>query len=149
MAFERILNRIREIKQSLIDNRERDVLLIALDQLALTKLRIQTKGQDSNETPFAPYTPAYKTSRAKAGYQVGFVDFTRTGRLWANVQPRIVQSDVFSAVVVIEGSEQRSKDIVQGARKKRGNILQPSAAEIEFTRQANRRRVLKAFGINQ
>lgn len=148
MALEGILNKIRAIKQSLIDNREREVLLIALDQLALTKLRIQTKGENSENAKFAPYVPPYAKARQAAGYQVGFVDFTRTGRLWANVQPRIERSDIFSATVVIEGSEQRSKDIVAGARRKRGNILQPSKEEIEFTRQANRRRILKAFGIN-
>lgn len=147
MAFERLINRIREIKQNLIDNREAEVLRIALDQLALTKLRIQTKGQNFNEQPFAPYTPEYKKNRQAAGYQVGYVDFTRTGRLWANVQPRIVASNIFSATVQIEGQEQRSKDIIRGAERKRGNILQPSKAEIELTRQANRRRVLKAFGI--
>jgi hypothetical protein len=148
MALERLISRIREIKQTLIDNREREVILIALDQLALTKLRIQREGKDFNESAFAPYTDAYKKERGAAGYQIGYVDFTRTGRLWANIQPRISQSDVFSATVVIEGSEQRSKDIVRGAAKKRGNILQPSKAEIEFTRQANRRRVLRAFGLN-
>lgn len=147
MAFEAILNRIRQIKQNLINDREAEVLRIALDQLALTKLRIQTKGQNFNEQPFAPYTEAYKKNRQAGGYQIGYVDFTRTGRLWANVQPRIVESDVFSATVQIEGQEQRSKDIIRGAEKKRGNILQPSKAEIELTRQANRRRVLKAFGI--
>ncbi len=148
MAFEAILNRIREIKQNLIDDREAEVLRIAFDQLALTKLRIQTKGQDFNEQQFAPYTEAYKKNRQAGGYQIGYVDFTRTGRLWANVQPRIVASDVFSATVQIEGQEQRSKDIIRGAEKKRGNILQPSKAEIELTRQANNRRVLKAFGIS-
>jgi len=148
MAFERLLNRIREIKQNLIDDRESEVLRIALDQLALTKLRIQTKGQNSNEQPFAPYTEPYKKNRQKSGYQIGYVDFTRTGRLWANVQPRIIESNVFSATVQIEGQEQRSKDIIAGAQRKRGNILQPSKAEIELTRQANRRRVLKAFGIS-
>jgi hypothetical protein len=147
MAFERILNRIREIKQNLIDDREAEVLRIALDQLALTKLRIQTKGQNSEEQQFPPYTEPYKKNRQKAGYQIGYVDFTRTGRLWANVQPRIIASDIFSATVQIEGQEQRSKDIIAGAQKKRGNILQPSKAEIELTRQANRRRVLKAFGL--
>lgn len=147
MAFERLLNRIREIKQTLTNDRESEVLRIALDQLALTKLRIQTKGQNSNEQAFAPYTEAYKKNRQKSGYQVGYVDFTRTGRLWANVQPRILASDIFSATVEIGGQEQRSKDIIAGARKKRGNILEPSQAEKELVRQANRRRVLKAFGL--
>lgn len=148
MAFgDALLNRIRQIKQDLISNREAEVLTIALDQIALTKLRIQTKGQNSNEQPFAPYTTAYAKERKGSGYQVGYVDFTRTGRMWANVRPRIVKSSPFSATVVMEGADQRAKDIIAGAAGKRGNILQPSQAEIELTRQANRRRVFKAFGI--
>ena len=146
MAFEQLLNRIRQIKQNLINDRENEALRISFDQLALTKLRIQSKGQNSQEAAFAPYVPAYAKDRQKAGYQVGYVDFTRTGRMFAAVRPRIESSTVFSATVVIEGSDQRSRDIIAGAAKKRGNILQPSKAEIEFTRQANRRRVLRAFG---
>jgi hypothetical protein len=108
---------------------------------------VSAKGQNSAEQAFAPYTEQYKKSRGKAGYQVGYVDFTRTGRLWANVQPRIIASDIFSATVEIAGQEQRSKDIIAGARKKRGNILEPSQAEKELVRLANRQRILKAFGI--
>jgi hypothetical protein len=145
MAFEALLNRIRQIKQNLINDRENEALRISFDQLALTKLRIQTKGQNSNEQPFAPYVPAYAKDRQKAGYQVGYVDFTRTGRMFAAVRPRVESSTVFSATVVIEGTDQRSRDIIAGAAKKRGNILLPSKAEIELTRQANRQRILKAF----
>lgn len=147
MAFENLLNRIRQIKSNLINDRENEALRIAFDQLALTKLRIQTKGQNFNEQPFAPYVPAYAKERQAAGYQVGYVDFTRTGRMWAAVRPRVESSSIFSATVVIEGADQRSKDIIAGAAKKRGNILQPSKSEIEFVRQANRERVLKAFRI--
>lgn len=145
MAFERILERIRQIKQNLINDRENEALRISFDQIALTKLRIQSKGQDFNERPFAPYVPAYAKERKASGYQVGYVDFTRTGRLMAAIRPRIESSDIFSATVVIEGSDQRSKDIIAGAARKRGNILQPSKSEIEFVRQANRERILKAF----
>lgn len=138
-----IIERIRRIKAELIANREADVLRIAFDQVALIKLRIQTKGESADGPLFAPYVEPYKRSRQKAGYQVGFVDFTRTGRMWANVQPRIESSNMFSATVIIEGSEQRSKDIVAGAAKKRGNILRPSAAEIQLVRNANRARLEK------
>lgn len=147
MAFEQLLNRIRQIKQNLVNDRENEALRIAFDQLALTKLRIQTKGQNFNEQPFVPYVPAYAKERQAAGYQVGYVDFTRTGRMWAAVRPRVESSSIFSATVIIEGADQRSKDIIAGASKKRGNILQPSKSEIEFVRQANRERVLKAFRI--
>lgn len=147
MAFEQLLNRIRQIKQNLVNDRENEALRIAFDQLALTKLRIQTKGQNFNEQPFVPYVPAYAKERQAAGYQVGYVDFTRTGRMWAAVRPRVESSSIFSATVIIEGADQRSKDIIAGASKKRGNILQPSKSEIEFVRQANIQRVLKAFRI--
>lgn len=147
MAFEQLLNRIRQIKQNLINDRENEALRIAFDQLALTKLRIQTKGQNFENQPFAPYVPDYAKERQAAGYQVGYVDFTRTGQMFAAVRPRIESSSVFSATVVIEGSDQRSRDIIAGARKKRGNILQPSRDEIELTRQANIQRVLKAFQV--
>lgn len=147
MAFENLLARIRQIKSNLINDRENEALRIAFDQLALTKLRIQTKGQNFNEQPFAPYVPPYAKERQAAGYQVGYVDFTRTGRMWAAVRPRVESSSIFSATIVIEGADQRSKDIIAGAARKRGNILQPSKSEIEFVRQANRERVLKAFRI--
>lgn len=143
MAFERIINRLRQIKHDLTANREADATRIALDQIALTKLRIQTKGQNSENQPFSPYVPTYAKQRQKAGYQVGYVDFTRTGRMWAAVRPFVVKSSVFSATIEIRGADQRAQDIIAGARPKRGNILQPSREEIELSREANRQRVLK------
>lgn len=145
MAFERLLQRIQQIRHDIIANREAEVLRISLDQIALTKLRIQTRGDDYTGQQFSPYVPSYTKERKKAGYQVGYVDFTRTGRMWANVHPVIVSSSVFSATVALQGSDQRTKDIIAGARPKRGNILQPSAGEIELTRRANRTRLQRYF----
>lgn len=143
MAFERLIQRIQQIRHDLTANREADVTRIALDQLALIKLRIQTRGESAAGTPFVPYVPSYSERRKKAGYQVGYVDFTRTGRMWANVGPLVVSSSIFSATVVLTGSEQRTQDIIAGAQKKRGNILQPSRDEIELMRRANRERIRK------
>lgn len=143
--FDRIINRIRQIKHDLTANREADATRIALDQIALTKLRIQTTGQNSENQPFSPYVPPYAKQRQKAGYQVGYVDFTRSGRMWAAVRPFVVKSSVFSATIEIRGADQRAQDIIAGARAKRGNILRPSQQEIELSREANRQRVLKYF----
>lgn len=145
MAFERLIQRIRQIKHDLTANREADATRIVLDQIALTKLRVQTRGESSEGTPFAPYVPAYKKSRAKAGYQVGYVDFTRTGQMWAAVRPVVVSSSVFSATVEIQAANQRARDIIAGARPKRGNIVHPSRAEIELSRRANSERIRKYF----
>lgn len=147
MAFERTIERIRRIKQDLIANREAEALRISLDALALIKLRIQTKGEAYTGSPFPPYVPGYAKERKASGYQVGYVDFTRTGRMWANVQPEVERSSAFSATVVVRGQSDYSREIIAGAARKRGNILQPSRDEIEFVRQANRQRILKAFGL--
>lgn len=142
-AITKLIDRIRQIKADLIANREAEVLRIALDQLALTKLRIQTKGQAHTGSAFAPYVPQYAKSRGKAGYQTQYVDFTRTGRLWANIAPVVVDSNVFSATVQVGAQDLRGQNILKGAEKKRGNIVRPSAAEIELTRKANRERIKK------
>ena len=147
MAFERVIERIRQIKADITNNREADALRIAFDLTALIKLRIQTSGKDASGSAFADYVPAYAKERKNSGYQVGYVDFTRTGRLFANIAPRVENSNVFSATVVIEGSDQRSKDIVKGAARKRGNILQASESEIELARSANRSRLEKYLNL--
>lgn len=143
MAFERILERIRQIKADLIANREREVLQISFDQLALIKLRIQTSGKDSAGQSFAPYTLPYAKERAGAGYQIGFVDYTRTGQFWAGIRPTVTASDIFKTTVVLQSQNERGADILEGAKRKRGNLLQPSKEEIEFVRTANQSRVNK------
>jgi len=145
MAFEKVLERIRQIKADITANREADALRIGLDLTALIKLRIQTSGRDADGTAFVPYTPFTRRDRASKGYQIGFVDFTQTGRLWANIAPRIESSNVFSATVVIEGSSQYSQDIIEKSSPKRGNIVRASKEEIELARAANRSRIEKYF----
>jgi hypothetical protein len=139
------INRIKQAKAELIANREADALRIAFDQIALVKLRIQRSGQNSDGGSFLPYTPAYAKQRQKAGYQVGFVDLTRTGRLFASISPRVESSNIFSATIVIEPDNDEGKKILEGLSKKRPNILEPSAQELEIIRAANRRRILSYF----
>lgn len=147
MAFERLIQRIRQVKHNLEVAREAEATRIVLDQIALTKLRVQTKGQNSENQPFSPYVPAYAKERKKAGYQVGYVDFTRTGQMWAAVRPQTVNVTVFSATIAVTAANQRAADIIRGAYQKRGNITAPSREEIELSRRANRERVSKAFRI--
>jgi len=143
MVLDSIIAKIRQIKADIISNREADALRIAFDLSALIKLRIQSSGQNAAGASFEGYVPPYAENRKKAGYQVGYVDFTRTGRLMANIRPRVENSNVFSATVVIEGADQRSKDIINGAYRKRGNILEASPAEIALAEEANQSRLKK------
>jgi len=145
MAFERLIQRIRQVKHNLESAREAEATRIVLDQIALTKLRVQTKGESADGGKFSPYVPTYAKERKKAGYQVGYVDFTRTGQMWAAVRPVTISVNVFSATIAVTASNQRAQDIIRGAYPKRGNIVAPSKAEIELSRKANRERILKAF----
>ncbi len=137
------LDNLRRVKAEMIANREAEALTIALDQIALVKLRIQQRGIDSSGSPFTPYSPTYARERAQKGYQVGFVDFTRTGRMWANVQPFVVQSSVFSATVEMKGADEKTRAMLSGHENKRGNILAPSDAERALISQANRARIMR------
>jgi hypothetical protein len=143
--FQRTIDRIRKIKSDLISNRETDALKIAFDTTALIKLRIQSKGENADGAQFTPYTPDYKKEREKKGYQVGFVDFTRTGRMFASIGPEVTASDVFTATVEIKGRDEKTRAMLRGHAGKRGNILRPSKAEIELVKRANRERILKYF----
>lgn len=130
MAFEEKIAQLRRIAADIRASRDQRVLRVAFDLSALIKLRIQTKGESASGTKFAGYVPAYARERRAAGYQVGYVDFTRTGRLFASVAPRLLRSDADKTEVVIESREQRGQDILKGAERKRGNILLPSDREI-------------------
>lgn len=141
MAFEAEIERIRRIKYDLISNREADLLRIAFDLSALIKLRIQTTGHNAQNEPFLPYTPFSKRLRKAAGYQIGYVDFTQTGQLWASVRPRTLSNTEEATTVVIESSNQRGKDILVKQEVKRGNILLASAQEQNFAQVANAARI--------
>lgn len=139
--------RLRANIQALRDNQQAETLRITLDLIALIRLRVQTEGLDYQESEFAPYTPGYARQRAKAGYQTEYVDFTRTGRLWASVQPEVsAQSgDVIEVNVGPRGQDNIDK--ARGARRKRGNITLPSESELAIARAGNEERIRKYYTI--
>jgi hypothetical protein len=138
-----LLEKIADAKRQLIANREADALRIALDQTALIKLRIQATGEQADGTAFEPYTPGYKKQRQGAGFQIAFVDFTRTGQLFASIRPVVVASNIFSATVEIGPQDANEAGKLAGLQKKRPGILEPSPDELKAVRAANRARILK------
>lgn len=142
-SIKNLLDKIADAKKQLIANREADALRIALDQTALIKLRIQTRGEQADGTAFEPYTTGYAKTRQGAGFQVGFVDFTRSGSLFSSIRPVIVSSNIFSATVEIGAQDPAQAAKLAGLEKKRPGILEPSEEEIKAVRAANRARILK------
>jgi hypothetical protein len=138
-----------KIRQNLADlraNRERELQIIGADLSTLIKLRIQGSGENYLNTKFSPYTPGYARQRAKKGFPTDKVDFTRTGRMFASVYPD-TDKNPSGVVVVITAHGRDNLDKVEGAQKKRGNILRPSQEELDLAEQANNERVLKYIQI--
>jgi predicted lipoprotein len=138
--------KIRANLAELRRNREQEVKTIASDLVALIKIRIQGSGQNYLNTRFSPYTKDYAKQRAAKGAQISYVDFTRSGRLFASVYP---ETDNSAGVVTVEitAHGQDNIDKVRGAVKKRGNILRPSKEELQLAEQANQERVKKYLQI--
>jgi len=136
MSFQAEIDRIESVKAKILSTQGQRVLTIAFDLSALIKLRIQTSGENSQGSPLPAYTPFTVRSRKAKGYQVGYVDYTQTGQLWASVGPRMITEGNGLSTVVIESRNQRGKDILTKAEPKRGNLLLASADEIKFAQDA-------------
>lgn len=136
MAFETEIQQIRQLKSDLLRTQAQRVLAIAFDVSALIKLRIQTRGENSQNEKLPYYTPFTVRSRKAQGYQVGYVDYTQTGQLWASVGPRLISEGDGKISVVIESRNQRGKDILIKAVPKRGNLLLASEEELKIAQEA-------------
>ena len=90
MSFRNFINRLKDQREELERTREEDALRIAFDLTGQIKLRIQSRGEDFNDDPFSPYTPGYAETRDELGFQSDYVDLTRSGQLWANVRPVVI-----------------------------------------------------------
>lgn len=143
MSSEEFIAQQRAALVLLNQNRPADTLRLALDLKALVQLRVQSSGRSYTGTPFAPYSPAYSLTRQRKGRQAGYVDLTDTGRMWNNVQPRLVSSDSDTTVIVVTAQNAGDQVKLTGQVRKRGNVLTPSNTEIKAARDANARRIAK------
>jgi hypothetical protein len=139
-----------KIRQNLADlraNRERELLIIGNDISALIKIRIQGSGENYLNTKFSPYSPSYAPQRAKAGFQISYKDFTRTGRFFASVYAEVDKdgNTIFTIIITPHGQDNINKAL--GAQKKDGNILRPSQEELNLAEEANNLRVQKYLQI--
>lgn len=145
MFIKDLLDKIAKAKAEMIANRERDALAIATDQIALMKLRIQSEGADFDNVPFVPYSAGYAQERKDAGYQIAFVDLTRSGRFLASFVPVVTDSNVFSATVEIRPGSAEMVTRLTKLQRKRPKIVGSTPEEIELVRKANRARIKKYF----
>jgi hypothetical protein len=145
MTIDEFKERLQQAQAELIANASADCFVIAAQIKALVAFRVQSRGYSFEERPFSAYTKPYAKQRAKQGYQVNYVDFTKTGKLWNNVQPFVEESNEQFTRVVITARNAEDQRKLQGAVKKRGNILKLSDNELTLLRQLAAQRVRKYF----
>lgn len=105
---------------------ERRVLRTASDLKDAVRDRVQVSGENNRGRPFAPYVQSYAKQRQKAGFQIRKVDYTRSGRLWGSIAPRVVSNDGQTIVVEIapRGRDNELKLLGPGTLKARKDGVQ-------------------------
>lgn len=82
----------------------------------------------------------YKEFRQLNDLQTGFVDFSFSGRMWANIKIKSDQSEHSNGVVRIGATTEEDNKKLEGNTRRKGDILKLSANEIESIR--------KSFAVN-
>jgi hypothetical protein len=136
-------DRLKNVALEIRKTKARRGLAVALRVLALVKDRIQRTGENSEGQQFEDYVTAYSQRRKKDGYQVAYVDFTRTGRLWNKITPQVIKEDDKSVNVEVRARDQRNQDKLDGQFRKRGNILLPNEEEEAFATELARNQILE------
>jgi hypothetical protein len=142
-TFEQYTERLKRAIAIIRNDRPRLALAASFDFNATIQLRINETGNNSDNVPFSAYTIPYAKNRNAAGFQVAHVDFTRTGRMFANTLPRVVSSDVDKTLIRIAPSQQSEINKMRGQLRKRGNIMKPSKQEIQILTAQYSKQIIK------
>jgi hypothetical protein len=134
--------RVRSISAEMQINRKADCLRIMTDLKGLVFFRVQSKGLDSRNQKFKPYSARRKKEREAKGRQVEYVDFTDEGKLASDTRARVINETETTVTIEIsapsEGYKLSNIFAVRGDR-----VIDPSLAEIDLAFIANQARANK------
>ena len=123
----------RRLLTTLNQTRDEDAIKAGFNAAALVKARVQRSGENYLGEQFSPYTQDYaKYGRTAKGYQDAYVDFTRTGQLMKSIGVEVSDRGKDFTTVAIRPDNPIDQKKVDGAFKKRGNILLLSEKEREI-----------------
>lgn len=144
MTDKEFIAAIRAARAELQETLPAEALRMAQDGLTLTKGRVQRSGINAEGQSYEGYSPIYaKYGRLALGYQADYVDFTRRGRMWASIQPFLIESRPNYVEVEIKAADDENQTKLNGQFAKRGNILEWDEQTVEAVRAANNLRVEK------
>lgn len=123
-------DRQRDRLKSWQANRASELLKIGVSLAGQVKLRVSEEGKNAAGDSFPGYVPSYRATRAKLGFQVEYVDFTRSGELFRDVNAYLAEDNGTRSTISITAKRSGNQDKLRGAVRKRGNILVPSEDEL-------------------
>jgi len=143
------INELKARKQRFLEERTNTRLRILVDLKALMALRIQTTGKNYEDEDFAAYEDSYQAVKELEfeNARNGIVDFTVTGNLWRNIKPVLESEDENEIVFVLRADNDTDEAKLTSFIEKWGNILRPSAEELDIVRQANLELYNKLLGL--
>lgn len=103
----------------------------ALTAKALIQERIQETGQDALGVELTPYSESYRKVRQKKGYETAFKNLTFTGEMWRKTLITSEEQEGNKYVVTIGGTDQLTKDKLDGHSDDYGDILRLAKTEEE------------------
>jgi hypothetical protein len=123
------IGQMRNFKQDLEDNFSDAMLEGATTAKSLVQHRVQEGGGNADGVPFREYAESTKKIRKSEGKQILFVDFTDTGRMWANIGVVNVKTGKNIAEIKIGGKNDATRRKLLDNTKRFGNIMDLSLAE--------------------
>lgn len=126
----------------------------ASDALALIRKRIQETGVNADGSAYKPYSKSYAKYRKERGRQIGFVDFTFSGRMLGNVslgQSGEIHAELESQnVAVIRPKSAEETEKLRKNVRMRGKILAVSKEEVKMLQEIYAEgimNIMKKYGV--
>lgn len=152
ISFDRMVHRLERDMPDLITG-------FAHDVIANVQERVQMQGKNSQGGRLKAYTKAYEKFKKnpqnyKRGQELGLassrftgvVDYTLTGRMWADIRVLKVESNGSSVRAKVGAFNQENVNKLISLQKRDGlNPIAPSAEEVEIAKENLKENILNYF----
>jgi len=96
---------------------------MALDAIALIKQRVIQTGRNPEGELYRDYTKRYKAYKKKAGKYRGFVDFSFSTRMWANLKLVSTEDQLRKGIAKVSCTTTVEQEKLNKNTEQRGEIL--------------------------
>ena len=123
MKAEEAILRLHYVVDQTINNWGPVMLEVATSANTLLQNRIINTGYNAYNRQFDPYSKQYAKFREKKGRQIGFVDFSFSGRMWSSVQVVSSEGEHAKGMARISTLSDEQMQKLSGNTERKGTIL--------------------------